>query len=173
MHCLWRQRWVQVFSIQLLHILWLLIDTPQLRLSPYLSALRAAERVSSDVCSQLWSWTIHWRDIVSSKLVTTIVSTFTAYYIYLWPTYFPSTPLAPPYLPSFDGRAVIYPNTRILRDYMSWRQVDCEFFSIRLRALDLLIKGMQVISITSTIPLSGLWFCKVVWPTLMRNKSWR
>ncbi|KAJ5987602.1 tRNAHis guanylyltransferase Thg1 [Penicillium sp. IBT 35674x] len=49
----------------------------------------------------------------------------TPYYIYLWPTYFPSTPLAPPYLPSFDGRAVIYPNTRILRDYMSWRQVDC------------------------------------------------
>ncbi|KAJ5553722.1 tRNA(His) guanylyltransferase [Penicillium frequentans] len=61
----------------------------------------------------------------NAKLVTTIVSTFTAYYIYLWPTYFPSTPLAPPYLPSFDGRAVIYPNTRILRDYMSWRQVDC------------------------------------------------
>ena len=39
---------------------------------------------------------------------------------------FPSTPLQPPYLPSFDGRAVIYPNSRILRDYMSWRQVDCE-----------------------------------------------
>lgn len=60
------------------------------------------------------------------KMVTTIVSTFTAYYVYLWSTYFPSTPLQPPYLPSFDGRAVIYPSTRILRDYMSWRQVDCE-----------------------------------------------
>lgn len=60
------------------------------------------------------------------KLVTTIVSTFTAHYIYLWDTYFPGTPLQPPYLPSFDGRAVIYPTTRILRDYMSWRQVDCE-----------------------------------------------
>ncbi|KAJ5167230.1 tRNA(His) guanylyltransferase, partial [Penicillium canariense] len=61
----------------------------------------------------------------NAKLVTTIVSTFTAHYIYLWSTYFPSTPLRPPYLPTFDGRAVIYPSTRILRDYMSWRQVDC------------------------------------------------
>ncbi|KAJ5091365.1 tRNAHis guanylyltransferase Thg1 [Penicillium alfredii] len=61
----------------------------------------------------------------NAKLVTTIVSTFTAHYIHQWGTYFPSTPLQPPYLPSFDGRAVIYPTTRILRDYMSWRQVDC------------------------------------------------
>lgn len=59
------------------------------------------------------------------KLVTTIASTFTAYYIYYWDTYFPSTPLQPPHLPSFDGRAVLYPATRNLRDYMSWRQVDC------------------------------------------------
>ncbi|KAJ5204750.1 tRNA(His) guanylyltransferase [Penicillium cinerascens] len=61
----------------------------------------------------------------NGKLVTTIVSTFTAHYIYLWSIYFPNKPLQPPYLPSFDGRAVIYPSTRILRDYMSWRQVDC------------------------------------------------
>ncbi|GAB1212375.1 hypothetical protein ATERTT37_001513 [Aspergillus terreus] len=59
------------------------------------------------------------------KLVTTIVSTFTAHYVYQWGTYFPDTPLQPPHLPSFDGRAVVYPNTRIFRDYMSWRQVDC------------------------------------------------
>ncbi|CAG8923949.1 unnamed protein product [Penicillium salamii] len=61
----------------------------------------------------------------NGKLVTTIVSTFTAYYIYKWSEFFPETPLKPPYLPSFDGRAVIYPNAHILRDYMSWRQVDC------------------------------------------------
>ncbi|KAI0837213.1 tRNA guanylyltransferase [Hypoxylon sp. FL0890] len=60
----------------------------------------------------------------SSKLVSTIVSTFTAYYIHLWSTYFPDTPLSPP-LPSFDGRAVCYPSVQNLRDYMSWRQVDC------------------------------------------------
>jgi len=60
----------------------------------------------------------------SSKLVTTIASTFTSYYIYLWSTFFPETPLSSP-LPSFDGRAVCYPSVANLRDYMSWRQVDC------------------------------------------------
>lgn len=59
-----------------------------------------------------------------SKLITTIASTFTSYYVYLWSTYFPDTPLSPP-LPSFDGRAVCYPSVQNLRDYMSWRQVDC------------------------------------------------
>lgn len=58
-----------------------------------------------------------------SKLVTTIVSHFTAHYIYLWPQYFPSTTLTMP-LPTFDGRAVLYPSTENLRDYLSWRQVD-------------------------------------------------
>ncbi|KAF6844206.1 tRNA guanylyltransferase [Colletotrichum musicola] len=58
------------------------------------------------------------------KIVSTVVSTFTANYIYLWSTYFPETPLSPP-LPSFDGRAVCYPSVSNLRDYMSWRQVDC------------------------------------------------
>lgn len=59
-----------------------------------------------------------------SKLVTTVVSTFTAYYVHFWSTYFPDLPLSPP-LPSFDGRAVLYPSVKNLRDYMSWRQVDC------------------------------------------------
>ena len=61
-----------------------------------------------------------------SKLVSTIVSTFTANYIHLWSTYFPDTPLTSP-LPTFDGRAVCYPNLQNLRDYLSWRQVDCTF----------------------------------------------
>ncbi|EAS32217.2 tRNA(His) guanylyltransferase [Coccidioides immitis RS] len=61
----------------------------------------------------------------SSKLVSTIVSTFTAYYVHKWPEFFPSMPLEPCCLPTFDGRAVQYPSVRNLRDYMSWRQVDC------------------------------------------------
>ncbi|KAI0178769.1 Thg1 C terminal domain-containing protein [Hypoxylon sp. FL1284] len=60
----------------------------------------------------------------SSKIVSTIVSTFTAYYVHLWPTYFQDQPLSAPF-PSFDGRAVCYPSVQNLRDYMSWRQVDC------------------------------------------------
>ncbi|KAI4126730.1 MAG: hypothetical protein LQ338_003594 [Usnochroma carphineum] len=62
-----------------------------------------------------------------SKILTTVVSTFTAYYTYLWPSHFPpaSSPLSPPPMPTFDGRAVQYPSFRNLRDYLSWRQVDC------------------------------------------------
>ncbi|EPE35138.1 tRNA(His) guanylyltransferase [Glarea lozoyensis ATCC 20868] len=59
-----------------------------------------------------------------SKIVSTVVSTFTAHYIYHWNTFFPEQPLTLP-LPSFDGRAVLYPTIQNLRDYMSWRQVDC------------------------------------------------
>jgi tRNA(His) guanylyltransferase len=33
------------------------------------------------------------------------------------------TPLQ--YVPSFDSRVVLYPTDRALRDYLSWRQVDC------------------------------------------------
>ncbi|EQL01997.1 tRNAHis guanylyltransferase [Ophiocordyceps sinensis CO18] len=60
----------------------------------------------------------------ASKLVSTIVSTFTANYVFSWSTYFPGTPLSFP-LPTFDGRAVCYPGVQNLRDYLSWRQVDC------------------------------------------------
>lgn len=63
-----------------------------------------------------------------SKLVSTVVSTFTANYVYFWSTHFPDSPLSPP-LPSFDGRAVCYPSVQNLRDYMSWRQADCKFYS--------------------------------------------
>ncbi|KAK2768333.1 tRNA-His guanylyltransferase [Arachnomyces sp. PD_36] len=61
----------------------------------------------------------------SSKLVSTIVSSFTANYIHKWSSFFPNTPLEPRYLPTFDGRAVLYPSVKNLRDYMSWRQADC------------------------------------------------
>ncbi|KAL8832790.1 MAG: hypothetical protein Q9191_000062 [Dirinaria sp. TL-2023a] len=59
-----------------------------------------------------------------SKLLTTLVSSFTSYYIYLWSSFFPAKRLSAP-LPSFDGRVVQYPTYQNLRDYLSWRQVDC------------------------------------------------
>ncbi|EFW99460.1 trnahis guanylyltransferase [Grosmannia clavigera kw1407] len=46
----------------------------------------------------------------SSKLVSTVVSTFTAFYVHLWPTFFPETPLTSSPMPTFDGRAVCYPS---------------------------------------------------------------
>ncbi|GME52856.1 putative tRNA guanylyltransferase protein [Neofusicoccum parvum] len=60
----------------------------------------------------------------AAKLVTTVATTFTSHYIHLWLAFFPAQPLTPP-MPSFDGRAVMYPSVQNLRDYMSWRQVDC------------------------------------------------
>ncbi|EAA65634.1 hypothetical protein AN0804.2 [Aspergillus nidulans FGSC A4] len=65
------------------------------------------------------------RRILSSIPPVSSLSGGAPHYIYLWGNYFPDTPLQPPHLPSFDGRAVVYPTIRNLRDYMSWRQVDC------------------------------------------------
>ncbi|KAH8883870.1 tRNAHis guanylyltransferase [Thozetella sp. PMI_491] len=88
----------------------------------------------------------------SSKLVTTITSTFTAYYIHHWPAFFPDTPLSPP-LPSFDGRAVCYPSVQNLRDYMSWRQVDCHINNLYNTTFWALIQmgGMDSIEAEKTL----------------------
>ncbi|KAL3701804.1 hypothetical protein R1sor_019826 [Riccia sorocarpa] len=59
----------------------------------------------------------------ASKLVSIIVSLFSATYVMKWGQYFPGKEIQ--YAPSFDGRAVCYPSDAILRDYLSWRQVDC------------------------------------------------
>ncbi|BGO98634.1 tRNA(His) guanylyltransferase [Rhodotorula toruloides] len=60
----------------------------------------------------------------SSKLVTLVVSVFTAAYVALWPHYFPNSPLKFEELPVFDGRVVQYTNEAEVRDYLRWRQVD-------------------------------------------------
>lgn len=76
---------------------------------------------------------------IFSKLVSTVVSTFTANYVFSWPAFFPDTPLSFP-LPTFDGRAVCYPTISNLRDYLSWRQADCKLViasSIMSTVLDL------------------------------------
>ncbi|XP_020095728.1 tRNA(His) guanylyltransferase 1-like isoform X2 [Ananas comosus] len=40
-----------------------------------------------------------------------------------WKEFFPHKDLKRP--PFFDGRVVCYPRAKIIRDYLSWRQVDC------------------------------------------------
>ncbi|MCO5559350.1 hypothetical protein L7F22_012948 [Adiantum nelumboides] len=59
----------------------------------------------------------------ASKLVSIIVSLFAATYVFKWQTRFSDKQLQ--YPPAFDGRAICYPEISILRDYLSWRQVDC------------------------------------------------
>ncbi|KAL1806609.1 hypothetical protein DCAR_0832433 [Daucus carota subsp. sativus] len=58
-----------------------------------------------------------------SHIVSAIVSLFSAAYILEWMLFFPNKELK--YIPSFDGRAVCYPSSKILQDYLAWRQVDC------------------------------------------------
>ena len=81
----------------------------------------------------------------AAKLVSTVVSTFTAAYVLLWNRVFAQPVsagdgggadgpngadggplLSMDMLPTFDGRAVCYPTWENLRDYLSWRQVDCK-----------------------------------------------
>ena len=80
----------------------------------------------SDEYSFVFSQDTTLFDRRAMKLVTTVVSTFTAAYCMLWPTYFSDVDLTEPW-PSFDGRCVAYPypNVKLLRDYLSWRQADC------------------------------------------------
>ena len=56
------------------------------------------------------------------KIVSTVVSLFTAAFVFNWPKFFVGDPLVS--LPSFDSRAVLYPSKQIVRDYLSWRQAD-------------------------------------------------
>lgn len=58
-----------------------------------------------------------------SKLMTHVVSQFSSSYVFYWKEFFGEQTLLFP--PSFDGRVVLYPSNRNLRDYLSWRQADC------------------------------------------------
>lgn len=67
--------------------------------------------------------------------MTTVVSTFTAWYVKLWDSFFPGRELGVDSMPTFDGRCVCYPSVGNLRDYIAWRQVDCKSSPIRIFAL--------------------------------------
>ncbi|KAF1347910.1 Thg1 C terminal domain-containing protein [Delphinella strobiligena] len=62
----------------------------------------------------------------ASKIATTIAATFSVEYALQWGDFFPGEEqvLTRPF-PTFDGRCVLYPKIRLLRDYLSWRQADC------------------------------------------------
>lgn len=59
-----------------------------------------------------------------AKILTTVTSLFTSSYVYNWPKYLPDKDLKFP--PSFDGRIVMYPSPKEVRDYFAWRQTDSE-----------------------------------------------
>ena len=57
----------------------------------------------------------------ASKLTSLVASLFAAAFVRLWPQQFPDTALRA--TPCFDARAVCYPSDKVVRDYLSWRQV--------------------------------------------------
>ena len=58
------------------------------------------------------------------KILTNVVSTFTSAFVFYWPKVFKNGPELK-YPPCFDGRVVLYPSFENLKDYFSWRYVDC------------------------------------------------
>ena len=58
------------------------------------------------------------------KILTNVVSQFTSAFVYYWPKIFVKGPELK-YPPCFDGRIVLYPSFQNLKDYFSWRYVDC------------------------------------------------
>jgi hypothetical protein len=107
----------------------------------------------------------------AAKLVSTIASTFTAFYVHLWSKFMAGVELESSWLPTFDGRAVCFPSLGNLRDYLSWRQVDCRF------AVEWNLVGVytnrhwQVTSITSTTQHSGQWFRRVCLTRRQQKRS--
>ncbi|CAI0556151.1 unnamed protein product [Linum tenue] len=77
----------------------------------------------SDEYSFILKRSSHLQRTHASDIVSSVVSFFTSMYVMKWKAFFPLTDLV--CQPSFDGRVVCYPSTDILRDYLSWRQVDC------------------------------------------------
>lgn len=59
------------------------------------------------------------------KLISTFASYMSVNYMLQWNTTFPDKPITAERIPTFDARAVTYPNAQTVRDYFSWRQVDC------------------------------------------------
>lgn len=57
-----------------------------------------------------------------AKILTNVVSLFTSSYVFNWSKYILGTPLK--YPPTFDGRIVLYPSQKEVKDYFAWRQAD-------------------------------------------------
>ena len=57
-----------------------------------------------------------------AKILSCVVSTFTAAFVLYWGKHFD---IEMKDLPVFDGRCVCYPHLASLKDYFRWRQVDC------------------------------------------------
>lgn len=104
-----------------------------------------------------------------SKILSTLTSQFTSSYVFHWTRYFPETPLQ--YPPSFDGRIVLYPTSKEVKDYFAWRQADSTSYLHQKFERKKLSNSFQRTSIIYTTPPFGLSSNKAVnqLPKLMRH----
>lgn len=73
------------------------------------------------------------------KILTSVVSSFTSFFIFKWKQFFQSELLFPP---TFDGRIILYPGKKEIKDYFSWRQVDCHINTLYNECFwNLVLKG--------------------------------
>uniref|UniRef100_H3DI55 tRNA(His) guanylyltransferase n=1 Tax=Tetraodon nigroviridis TaxID=99883 RepID=H3DI55_TETNG len=89
----------------------------------------------------------------ASKLMTHVVSQFSSSYVFYWREFFGDQPLL--YPPGFDGRVVLYPSNRNLRDYLSWRQADCIFTNLYNTVFWALVQKGGLTSAVSVVLLKG------------------
>ncbi|KAG5417969.1 THG1 [Candida metapsilosis] len=74
------------------------------------------------------------------KLCTLFASLMSTYYMFYWNLEFSEKPIEEDMIPTFDARAVVYPNFQVVRDYFSWRQVDCHINNLYNTAFWSLVK---------------------------------
>lgn len=75
------------------------------------------------------------------KITTCVVSLFSSAYILNFQQEFGSLDKLNGVVPSFDARLVCYPNSKSLRDYFAWRQVDCHINNLYNYCFWLLVCG--------------------------------
>lgn len=88
-----------------------------------------------------------------SKITTHIVSLFTSAYVFHWTRSFPQMQLL--YPPSFDGRLVMYPTERNVRDYFSWRQADTHINNLYNTTFWALVLKGKMTEVEATKALEG------------------
>lgn len=112
-----------------------LLSASQTNTGSYLYYLLSFD-ISREVYSFLFRRSTTLYNRRQAKILTTVTSLFTSSYVYNWSNYLPDKELK--YPPSFDGRIVMYPAPKEVRDYFSWRQADSEeqCYSRSPRAID-------------------------------------
>lgn len=107
----------------------------------------------SDEFSFVFKRTSTWFKRRASKLMTHVASQFSSSYVFYWKEYFAEQPLL--YPPGFDGRVVLYPSNRNLRDYLSWRQADCHVNNLYNTAFWTLIQKGGLTTVQAEDRLKG------------------